>query len=46
MTAGGVESTGNATDVAIQGNGWLRVANGNVGHDPADVRRHPVHPCR
>jgi flagellar hook protein FlgE len=30
MTAGGVESTGNATDVAIQGNGFLRVANGNV----------------
>jgi flagellar hook protein FlgE len=30
MTAGGVESTGNATDVAIQGNGWLRVANGDV----------------
>ena len=35
MTAGGVESTGNATDVAIQGNGWLRVANGNVSTSPA-----------
>ncbi len=34
MTAGGVESTGNATDVAIQGNGWLRVANGNVSTTP------------
>jgi flagellar hook protein FlgE len=34
MTAGGVESTGNATDVAIQGNGWLRVANGNVSTSP------------
>jgi flagellar hook protein FlgE len=31
MSAGGVETTGNATDVAIQGNGWLRVANGDVG---------------
>ncbi len=34
MTAGGIESTGNATDVAIQGNGWLRVANGNVSATP------------
>jgi flagellar hook protein FlgE len=34
MTAGGVESTGNATDVAVQGNGWLRVADGNVGTTP------------
>jgi flagellar hook protein FlgE len=34
MTAGGVETTGNATDVAIQGNGWLRVANGNVSAAP------------
>ena len=34
MTAGGVESTGSATDVAIQGNGWLRVANGNVSTSP------------
>jgi flagellar hook protein FlgE len=34
MTAGGVETTGNATDVAIQGNGWLRVANGNVTATP------------
>jgi flagellar hook protein FlgE len=34
MTAGGVETTGNATDVAIQGNGWLRVANGNVSATP------------
>jgi flagellar hook protein FlgE len=34
MTAGGVQSTGNATDVAIQGNGWLRVANGNVSATP------------
>ena len=29
-----VESTDNATDVAIQGNGWLRVANGNVSTTP------------
>jgi flagellar hook protein FlgE len=28
MTAGGVESTGTATDVAIQGDGFLQVANG------------------
>src|SRR3984885_10477238 len=34
MTTGGVESTGNATDVAIQGNGFLRVANGNVSSTP------------
>src|ERR1700733_4992299 len=34
MTTGGVESTGNATDVAIQGNGFLRVANGNVATTP------------
>ena len=46
MTAGGVQSTGNATDVAVQGNGFLRVANGNVSTSPADVRRHPVHACR
>ena len=29
MTAGGVASTGNATDVAVQGDGFLQVANGN-----------------
>ncbi len=34
MTAGGVQSTGNATDVAVQGNGFLRVANGNVSTSP------------
>jgi len=34
MSAGGVETTGNATDVAIQGDGWLRVANGNVSTTP------------
>jgi flagellar hook protein FlgE len=34
MNAGGVATTGNATDVAIQGNGWLRVANGNVAATP------------
>ena len=34
MTAGGVESTGNATDVAIQGDGWLRVADGNATTTP------------
>jgi flagellar hook protein FlgE len=34
MTAGGVETTGDATDVAIQGNGWLRVANGNISATP------------
>jgi flagellar hook protein FlgE len=30
MTAGGTQTTGNPTDVNIQGNGFLRVANGNV----------------
>src|ERR1700749_3204348 len=30
MSDGGVESTGNATDVAVQGQGWLRVASGDV----------------
>jgi flagellar hook protein FlgE len=30
MTSGGVESTGNPTNVAIQGQGFLRVANGDV----------------
>jgi flagellar hook protein FlgE len=34
MTAGGTQSTGNPTDVLIQGNGWLRVANGNVSTTP------------
>jgi flagellar hook protein FlgE len=34
MTAGGVESTGNSTDVAIQGDGFLRVADGNVSTAP------------
>jgi len=34
MNAGGVETTGSATDVAIQGNGWLRVADGNVSATP------------
>jgi flagellar hook protein FlgE len=34
MTAGGVESTGNATDVAIQGDGFLRVADGDVASTP------------
>jgi flagellar hook protein FlgE len=34
MNTGGVESTGSATDVAIQGTGWLRVANGNVSTTP------------
>jgi flagellar hook protein FlgE len=29
MTAGGVQSTGNVTDVNIQGDGFLQVANGN-----------------
>jgi flagellar hook protein FlgE len=29
MTAGGVQSTGNATDVNIQGDGFRQVANGN-----------------
>jgi flagellar hook protein FlgE len=29
MSAGGVQTTGNATDVAIQGDGFLSVANGN-----------------
>src|SRR5690242_11766280 len=30
MTDGGVQSTGNPTNVAIQGTGFLRVANGDV----------------
>jgi flagellar hook protein FlgE len=34
MNAGGVQTTGSATDVAIQGNGWLRVADGNVSATP------------
>jgi len=34
MSAGGVETTGNNTDVAIQGNGWLRVADGDVANNP------------
>jgi flagellar hook protein FlgE len=34
MSAGGVESTGSATDVAIQGDGFLRVADGNVATTP------------
>jgi len=34
MTAGGTQTTGNPTDVLIQGNGWLRVANGNVSTTP------------
>jgi flagellar hook protein FlgE len=29
MTTGSLQSTGQATDMAIQGNGFLRVANGN-----------------
>ena len=35
MSQGGVESTGNSTDVAIQGDGFLRVANGDVSVSPA-----------
>jgi flagellar hook protein FlgE len=34
MSTAGVETTGGVTDVAIQGNGWLRVAKGNVGTTP------------
>jgi flagellar hook protein FlgE len=34
MTAGGVMTTGNPTNVAIQGTGFLRVANGNVSASP------------
>jgi flagellar hook protein FlgE len=34
MNAGGIQTTGSATDVAVQGNGWLRVANGNVSTTP------------
>jgi flagellar hook protein FlgE len=30
MTDGGVQTTGNPTNIAIQGTGFLRVANGNV----------------
>jgi flagellar hook protein FlgE len=34
MTTGGTQSTGNATDVLVQGNGWLRVADGNMSATP------------
>ena len=34
LTAGGTQTTGNPTDVLVQGNGWLRVANGNVSTTP------------
>jgi flagellar hook protein FlgE len=34
MSAGGVQTTGNPTDVSVQGNGWLRVADGNVSTTP------------
>jgi flagellar hook protein FlgE len=34
MVQGGVRSTGNTTDVAIQGDGFLRVANGDVSASP------------
>ena len=46
MTAGGVESTGNPTDVAIQGDGFLRVATGNVATTPPTFDADPVHPGR
>ena len=41
MTAGGVQSTGNATDVNIQGDGFLQVANGapTVPTPPSRLRR-------
>ena len=31
MSSGAIQSTGNALDVAIQGSGWFRVADGAVG---------------
>jgi flagellar hook protein FlgE len=34
MNAGGVQTTGVATNVAVQGDGWLRVANGDVTKTP------------
>jgi flagellar hook protein FlgE len=34
MSQGGVESTGNPTDVAVEGDGFLRVANGDVSATP------------
>jgi flagellar hook protein FlgE len=37
MTGGAPETTGNPTDVYIQGTGWLRVADGNP--DPTDPTR-------
>ena len=42
MSQGGVESTGNSTDAAIQGDGFLRVANGDVGVSPTafDATQH------
>ena len=34
MNAGGVQTTGVATNVAVQGDGWLRVANGDPTQTP------------
>jgi flagellar hook protein FlgE len=34
MTTGGTASTGNSTDVLIQGNGFLRVADGDMSASP------------
>lgn len=31
MSAGAIQTTGNPLDVAIQGNGWFRIADGAVG---------------
>ena len=46
MTAGGVESTGNSTDVAIQGRRLAARRQRQRERDAADVRRHPVHARR
>ena len=45
MSAGSLQSTGNALDIAIQGDGFLQVGDGNPGSSVGAERR-PVHPRR
>ncbi|MBV9805501.1 MAG: flagellar hook-basal body complex protein [Solirubrobacterales bacterium] len=40
MTAGGTQTTGNATDVLIQGDGFLRVADGATNPPPFDATQY------
>jgi flagellar hook protein FlgE len=37
MGAGAIQSTGNTTDMAIQGDGWFRVTNDPTGFAPANT---------